>query len=85
MAQYNNQTIHLSAKEFDILEYICSRYPAVVSSEDIAEHIYDEFFDPFSSVLRVHMSNLKKKLRLVADKDLLITLKGKGYRLWHEE
>ena len=35
--------IALSAKEFDILEYLASRSPDIVSSEDIAEHVYDEF------------------------------------------
>lgn len=79
---YDNKNISLSTKEFDILEYIANRYPEVVSSEDIAEHIYDEFFDPFSSVLRVHISNLKKKLKLASGEEILVTLKGKGYRLW---
>lgn len=82
IVSYESKDISLSAKEFDILEYIANRYPEVVSSEDIAEHVYDEFFDPFSSVLRVHISNLKKKLKLSSGEELLITLKGKGYKLW---
>jgi len=73
--------ITLSAKEFDILEYIASRHPEVVSCEDIVEHVYDEFFDPFSSVVRVHIANLRKKLTAASGKDLLITIKGKGYQL----
>ena len=73
--------ITLSAKEFDILEYVASRHPDVVSSEDIVEHVYDEFFDPFSSVLRVHIANLRKKLTVVSGEGLLITIKGKGYQL----
>lgn len=81
IVSYESKDISLSAKEFDILEYIANRYPEVVSSEDIAEHVYDEFFDPFSSVLRVHISNLKKKLKLSSGEELLITLKGKGYKL----
>ncbi|WP_291581756.1 response regulator transcription factor [Clostridium sp. UBA6640] len=85
IAKYDSKEIKLSAKEFDILEYIATKHPHVVSSEDIAEHIYDEFFDPFSSVLRVHISNLKKKLKSVAELDILITLKGKGYRLWEKD
>lgn len=79
---YKDKEIHLSTKEFDILEYIGNKYPDIVSSEDIAEHVYDEDFNPFSSVLRVHMSNLKKKLRNVAGEEILKTIKGKGYKLW---
>jgi two-component system response regulator QseB len=77
--------INLSAKEFDILEYLASRHPDVVSSEDIVEHVYDEFFDPFSSVLRVHIANLRKKLTAVGGEGLLITIIGKGYRLCEGE
>lgn len=77
--------ITLSAKEFDILEYIASRHPDVVPSEDIAEHVYDEFFDPFSSVVRVHIANLRKKLSAVSRDCLLSTVKGKGYRLCEKD
>lgn len=82
---YNSQIVKLSAKEFDILEYIASNHPQVVSSESITEHVYDEFFDQFSSVLRVHIANLRKKLKLVSKKDILITVKGKGYRIWEAD
>lgn len=81
VVEYDDKNINLSAKEFDILEYIAHRYPEVVSSEDIAEHVYDEFFNPFSSVIRVHISNLKKKLRNTAGLEVLQTIKGKGYKL----
>lgn len=73
--------VDLAIKEFDILEYICLKHPAVVSSEEIVEHVYDENFDPFSSVLRVHLSRLKNKLKKVHGKDILINVRGKGYYL----
>lgn len=79
---WNNAVIPLSAKEFDILLYLAERRTEVVSSEDIIEHTYDEEFDLFSSVLRVHISNLRKKLQAVSGRNLLTTVKGKGYRLW---
>ncbi len=83
-AFYNDELINLSAREFDILEYVASCSPAVVSGEQIAEHVYDEFYDSFSSVLRVHISNLKKKLRAVIGKEMLQTIKGKGYYICDE-
>ena len=83
-----NRTVHiddkevvLAIKEFDILEYLCLKHPAVVSSEEIVEHVYDENFDPFSSVLRVHISRLKNKLSSVYGKDILVNVRGKGYFL----
>lgn len=77
--------ISLSVKEFDILEYIAECYPAIVSNEQIIEHIYDENFDPFSTVLRVHLTKLRKKLKDSIGVDILITTRGKGYSLCIEE
>ena len=82
-ALWENEIISLSTKEFDILLYLAERHPEIVSSEDIIEHTYDEDFDPFSSVLRVHISNLRKKLQAAGGQNLLITIKGKGYCLWN--
>ena len=82
-ALWENEIISLSTKEFDILLYLAERHPEIVSSEDIIEHTYDEDFDPFTSVLRVHISNLRKKLQAAGGQNLLITIKGKGYCLWN--
>lgn len=77
----DDKEVILAIKEFDILEYICYKHPAVVSSEEIVEHIYDENFDPFSSVLRVHISRLKNKLSSVYGQEVLVNVRGKGYFL----
>ena len=77
----DEKEVILAIKEFDILEYICYKHPAVVSSEEIVEHVYDENFDPFSSVLRVHISRLKNKLKNVQGQDVLVNVRGKGYCL----
>lgn len=80
-ANYANHEVELKPKEFDILLCIAQEHPAVVSTEKIAEHVYDESFDPFSSVLRVHLARLKKKLAEVSDKEILKTIRAKGYQL----
>ncbi|MPM72345.1 Transcriptional regulatory protein QseB [bioreactor metagenome] len=80
-AEIDGKDLELVPKEFDILEYVASCYPAVVSSEEIAEHVYDEEYDPFSSVLRVHLTRLRRKLSDAAGHDVLITTRGKGYSL----
>lgn len=72
--------IPLSPKEYDILEYIASQHPRIVSNFEIAEHVYNEEFDPFSGVIRVHMANIRKKL-MVRGKPMLCNEKGKGYFL----
>lgn len=80
-AVYKDYKIPLATKEFDILEYIASKHPSVISAEEIAEHVYDENFNPFSSVLRVHLARLRKKLNEASDQDILQTIRGKGYHL----
>ncbi len=78
---YGTESIELKPKEFDILLCIAENYPAIVSVAKIAELVYDEDFDPFSSVLRVHMARLKKKLADTAGKELLKNIRAKGYQL----
>lgn len=80
-ASYAGTAIAVTIKEFDILEYLATMSPKVVSSEELSEHLYDENFDPFSSVLRVHLARLKKKLAEAAGEELLINIRGKGYQL----
>lgn len=82
---YQDIPIELSSKEYDLLEYLASNYPTTVSAESIIAHIYDDSFDPFSSVLRVHFLNLRKKLSKASEKIHIETVKGIGYRLWVEE
>lgn len=81
VVMWQDTEIKLLAKEYDILEYLASNYPKVISSEEIIEHIYDENFDPFSSVLRVHFTRLRKKLSDVIGYNVIITIRGKGVSL----
>ena len=80
-AEYDGKHIPLSVKEFDILEVIAARHPAVVSGEEILEHAFDEMYDTFSSSLRVHIMRIRKKLFEVSGKEVLQTMRGKGYYL----
>ena len=61
----------LTAKEYALLEYLARRAGDVVGRADIAEHVWDEHYDPFSNVVDVYMQRLRRKLdragRRVAD------------------
>ena len=80
-ASWDGLELELATKEFDVLEYLAACYPAVVSSEEIGEHIYNDSYDPFSSVLRVHIARLKGKLNTASGYELMKTVRGKGYQL----
>ncbi len=82
-ATYNNKNIDLTSKEYDILEYLALKYPAIISSEELLEHVYDENFDSLSSVLRVHITKVRKKIKKISGIDILINVRGKGYSLYN--
>ena len=56
------EVLELARKEYAILEYLMRRAPAVVSSEELIEHVWDSEADLFSNSLKSHIYNLKKKL-----------------------
>jgi len=81
IATYYGQTLALSSKEFAILHFIALSYPKIVTTSDIIEYVYDDDLDPFSSVVRVHLANLRKKVNQKQSQQLLKTIKGRGYTL----
>jgi DNA-binding response OmpR family regulator len=80
-ATYQGCRLELTSREFAVLEYLARRSPDVVSVEELIEHICDEFANPFSNTIRVHLANLRRKLRDAADDPLIETIIGRGYRL----
>jgi DNA-binding response OmpR family regulator len=70
--------LELTAKEFSLLHYFMSHAGQVLSQEHLLEHVWDEMADPMTNVVRVTVSNLRKKL---GDPPLIETVPGRGYRL----
>ena len=73
--------IELSPTEYRILEYLMYRPRIIVSKRELLEHLYDFTWEHHSNVIEAHISNLRKKLRIATNEDLLETLRGRGYRL----
>jgi DNA-binding response OmpR family regulator len=68
--------LSLTRKEFGILEMLLAADGAVVSAEDLLEHVWDAHADPFSNIVSVTMARLRRKL---GDPPLIETVVGKGY------
>ena len=52
----------------------------IISSEELINHVWDENADPFTTVIRVHVYSLRKKLTAVSGNENMIkTIKGVGY------
>jgi two-component system copper resistance phosphate regulon response regulator CusR len=75
------QSIILTAKEYALLEFLLLRKDKVVSREEIAEHVWDEHFDPFSNIVDVYIRRLRKKIDDEFNKNLIHTRRGEGYIL----
>lgn len=75
------KTISLTAKEYSLLEFFMLREGKVVSRIEIAEHVWDENFDPFSNVIDVYVRRLRKKIDDDSDLPLIHTRRGEGYIL----
>jgi two-component system, OmpR family, copper resistance phosphate regulon response regulator CusR len=73
--------IRLTAKEYALLEYFMLRSGRCLSRGEIAEHVWDENFDPFSNVIDVYVRRLRRKVDDGFDKTLIHTRRGEGYIL----
>ncbi len=73
--------IELTAKEYALLEYLAQHADQVVGRADIAEHVWDENFDPFSNLIEVYIQRLRRKIDDNHSHKLLRTRRGEGYML----
>lgn len=73
--------ISLTAKEFQLLEYLVRNRNKVVSRADIALNVWDIDFDTKTNVIDVYVNFLRKKLDHDYDKKIIHTQVGVGYVL----
>jgi DNA-binding response OmpR family regulator len=72
------RSLSLTRKEFGVLELLLAADGAVVSGEELLEHVWDAHADPFSNIVSVTMARLRRKL---GPPPLIDTVVGKGYRM----
>jgi DNA-binding response OmpR family regulator len=87
-ASRGGRPLHLTPKEFSVLQYLMTRPGRVVSAEELLEHVWDEHADPFTETVRVTVGTLRRKLAPpdgAGDSARPIeTIVGRGYRLLEE-
>jgi DNA-binding response OmpR family regulator len=77
-ATRGGRPLSLTRKEFGILELLLAADGALVSAEEMLEHVWDANADPFSNIVSVTMARLRRKL---GEPPLIETVVGKGYRV----
>jgi len=79
------RTVALTTKEYTLLEYLMRRHGEVVGRADIAEHVWDDSFDPMSNLIEVYIQRLRRKIDDGQPVRLIHTRRGAGYSLAAEE
>lgn len=76
-----NNEINLTAKEFQLLEYLLRNKNRVVSRADIAVNVWDIDFDTNTNIIDVYISYLRNKIDKPYPEKLIQTHIGMGYIL----
>jgi DNA-binding response OmpR family regulator len=75
------QTIHLTPREFALLQFLAFHRGKVVTRTMIWEHLYDEYDENTSNVVDVYIRYLRTKIDKGFDPPLILTRWGEGYML----
>lgn len=75
----SGHNIPLTTKEYALLEFLARNAGRVVGRAEIAEHVWDETFDPFSNLIEVYVNRVRRKVDTPLLKPLLHTRRGAGY------
>ena len=75
----DGESVELTAREYALLEYLCRKDGAVISREEIAEHVWDHRYDPCSNVIDVYIQRLRRKLDR-DERSCIQTRRGAGYQ-----
>jgi two-component system copper resistance phosphate regulon response regulator CusR len=75
----DKQEIHLTQKEFALLEYLIRNKGKVCRRTRIIESVWDIHFDYDTGVIDVYINALRKKLLLSENENYIQTVRGVGY------
>ena len=75
------QTIHLTPREFALLQFLAFHQGKVVTRSMIWEHLYDDQDENTSNVVDVYIRYLRNKIDKGFDPPLILTKWGEGYQL----
>jgi len=80
----NEEEIDLTAKEYELLEYLVRHPNEVISRNMIAEAVWEGGFDTFTNIIDVYINYLRKKIDRGHARKLIHTVRGVGYILKDE-
>lgn len=79
---YRNNFLHLTPKEYSLLELLLRNGRRVLSRSVIIENLWTSETSPDEHTIKVHLRSVRQKLKAVgAPEDFIETMHGLGYRL----
>jgi len=81
----SGQPIHLTPREYGLLEFLAFHRGRVVTRTMIWEHLYDEHDESTSNVVDVYIRYLRNKIDKGFEPPLILTRWGEGYMLRADE
>jgi DNA-binding response OmpR family regulator len=76
------EEIHLTRKQFMLLEYLMRHPGAVVTRSMLMEHVWETDVDPFSNTIETHILSLRRKIKNKDNQpELIHTVPGRGYKI----
>jgi DNA-binding response OmpR family regulator len=76
-ATRDGRRLHLSVKEFGLLEALLRAHPAYLTATDLVRQVWDDNADPSTKTVQVTISRLRRKL---GEPEAIETTQGAGYR-----
>lgn len=73
------QPVHLTGKEYAILELLMLRRGSVLSKENFLDHLYGGMDEPDAKIIDVFVCKLRKKLQQAGAANIIGTVWGRGY------
>ena len=77
----DDERVHLTNKEFQMLELLATNQGALVTRNMFFRHIYRGDYDPVPKVIDVLINKLRKKLGVASGESYIETIRGRGYIL----
>ena len=75
------QAVHLTTREFAVLEYLARHAGAVVEKRRLLEHVWDFDFEGDPNVVEVYVGRLRRKIDEPFGVSTIETVRGAGYRM----
>ena len=75
----SSESIVLTGKEYEVLEYLFKNKTGIISREQILNHVWDYDYEGVSNIIDVIVKNIRKKLDVGSKKPIIHTKRGLGY------